>query len=117
MKKDLEKISAFIVKHHVMSLATTNCESLSVCSLFYAYDENKLSFIVASSQDTLHVKHILQNSAVAGNILLETERIGKIEGLQFRGNMTLLEDSTLKKLYFKAFPCCGNDAKIMADKS
>ena len=104
MKKDLEKISAFIVKHHVMSLATTNCESLSVCSLFYVYDKNNLSFIVASSQDTLHVKHILQNSAVAGNILLETKRIGKIEGLQFRGNMTLLEDNALEKLYFKAFP-------------
>lgn len=104
MHKDLQIISLFIAKHHVMSLATTNCEELSVCSLFYAYDAQKLSFVVASSDETLHVKHVLQNPAVAGNILLETNTIGKIEGLQFRGNMKLLEDEVLKKLYFKTFP-------------
>jgi len=104
MHKDLEKITAFIAKHHVMSLATTDGKELSVCSLFYAYDSSKLCFIVASSDETLHGKHILQNPAVAGNILLETNTIGKIEGLQFRGNMRLLEDEVLKKLYFKTFP-------------
>jgi uncharacterized protein YhbP (UPF0306 family) len=104
MHKDLEKITAFIAKHHVMSLATTNCEELSVCSLFYAYDEQKLCFVVASSPETLHVKHVVQNPAVAGNILLETQSINRIEGLQFRGNMKLLEDEVLKKLYFQTFP-------------
>ena len=105
MKKDLEKISAFIAKHHVMSLATTDSIKPSVCSLFYAYDASSLSFVVASSEDTLHVKNVLQNSAVAGNIYLETQEVGKIEGLQFDGVMTpLLHESSLKKLYFKRFP-------------
>ena len=104
MKKDLEKISAFIAKHHVMSLATTDSIKPSVCSLFYAYDASSLSFVVASSEDTLHVKNVLQNSAVAGNIYLETQEVGKIEGLQFDGVMTLLYESSLKKLYFKRFP-------------
>ncbi|ADN09684.1 pyridoxamine 5'-phosphate oxidase family protein [Sulfurimonas autotrophica] len=104
MSKDLAKISTFIAKHHVMSLATTDTKKPNVCSLFYAYDESKLSFVVASSVDTLHVKNILQNSAVAGNIFLETQEIGKIEGLQFEGTMTLLNESNLKKFYFKRFP-------------
>ncbi len=104
MSKDLAKISTFIAKHHVMSLATTDMKKPSVCSLFYAYDESRLSFVVASSVDTLHVKNILQNSAVAGNIFLETQEVGKIEGLQFEGTMTLLNESSLKKLYFKRFP-------------
>ena len=104
MKKDLEKISAFIAKHHVMSLATTDSIKPSVCSLFYAYDASSLSFVVASSEDTLHVKNVLQNSAVAGNIYLETQEVGKIEGLQFDGVMTPLLKSSLKKLYFKRFP-------------
>jgi len=104
MNKNLEKITAFIVKHHVMSLATTDMIKPSVCSLFYAYDESRLSFVVASSEDTLHVKNILQNSAVAGNIFLETREVGKIQGLQFDGTMTLLNESSLKKLYFKKFP-------------
>jgi len=104
MNKDLAKISTFIAKHHVMSLATTDTKKPSVCSLFYAYDESKFSFVVASSEDTLHVKNILQNFAVAGNIFLETQEIGKIEGLQFEGTMTLLNERSLKKLYFKRFP-------------
>ncbi|WP_434580142.1 pyridoxamine 5'-phosphate oxidase family protein [Sulfurimonas sp. NW15] len=104
MKKELKKITAFIQKHHVMSLATTDRDRLSVCSLFYAYDTKSLSFIVASSEETLHVKHILKNPFIAGNILLETQEVGKIEGLQFRGEMKQLQNSALKKLYFKTFP-------------
>ncbi len=41
---------------------------------------------------------------VAGNILLETKTVGKIQGLQFKGEFKLLEDESLKKLYFKTFP-------------
>lgn len=104
MNQDLQKITAFIAKHHVMSLATTNCEELSVCSLFYAYDAKEFSFVVASSDETLHVKHILQNPSVAGNILLETDEVGKIEGLQFRGIMQEVEKKEFKKLYFQTFP-------------
>ncbi len=104
MDSNLEKISLFISKHHVMSMATTNNAELSVCSLFYAYDADKLCFVVASSDETLHVKHVLQNSAVAGNILLETDEVGRIQGLQFRAVMQEVHDDALKKLYFKTFP-------------
>jgi uncharacterized protein YhbP (UPF0306 family) len=75
-----------------------------VCSLFYIHDTDTFSFVVASSENTLHVKHIIQNYAVAGNILLETDTVGKIEGLQFQGNMIPLKDKQLQKLYFKRFP-------------
>ncbi len=104
MKSDLEKILNFISKHHVMSLATS-CESeLSVCNLFYAYDVKEVSFIVASSDDTTHIQNILKNSRVAGSIVLETKIVGKIQGLQFIGNFLPVDDSRLKKLYFKTFP-------------
>ena len=104
MSKDLEKIATFLDEHHVLSLATHNSDELSVCSLFYIYSHNKLSFIVASSDDTTHIKHINQNKDVAGNILLETKIVGKIQGVQFRGEFSFLEDDELKKLYFKQFP-------------
>jgi len=100
---DLEKIALFIEEHHVMSLATYG-NSLSVCSLFYAYHKDSNSFVVASSDETQHIKDVKVNSSVAGNILLETKSVGKIQGLQFKGEFTLLEDDTLKKLYFKEFP-------------
>jgi len=99
---DLEKIESFIEKHHALSLATSDGYELSVCSLFYVYSAR--CFVVASSEDTTHIKHVMKNQKVAGNILLETKEVGKIQGLQFRGSFTTLEDKSLKKLYFKRFP-------------
>ena len=87
-----------------MSLATVGIENLTVCSLFYAYSKEKNSFVVASSEDTEHIKNIKNSSQVAGNILLETSTVGKIQGLQFKGEFKLIEDESLKKLYFKEFP-------------
>ncbi len=104
MSKDLESIVLFLGEHHVMSLATVGIENLTVCSLFYAYSKEKNSFVVASSEDTEHIKNIKNSSQVAGNILLETSTVGKIQGLQFKGEFKLIEDESLKKLYFKEFP-------------
>ncbi|MEA1955547.1 MAG: pyridoxamine 5'-phosphate oxidase family protein [Campylobacterota bacterium] len=104
MDKDLSKIDTFIQNHHVMSLATTVENELSVCSLFYVYMKEKNSFIVASDDKTTHIQHIKQNMKVAGNIVLETKTVGKIQGVQFRGEFIELQDDELKKLYFKKFP-------------
>jgi len=100
----IEKIEAFIDEHHVLSLATVQEDLVSACSLFYAYDKESHTFVVASSKDTEHIQNILHNPKVAGNILLETKEVGKIQGLQFKAKMELLEDTHLKMLYFKHFP-------------
>lgn len=112
MKSDLDKIADFIANHHVLSLATTSNEELSVCSLFYAYIKEKKSFIVASSDDTTHIQHIKKNNTIAGNILLETKTIGKIQGLQFRGTFLEISDRELSQHYFQQFPY----AKVMNPK-
>ncbi len=104
MLVQLTKIQNFIDTHHVLSLATSNQEELSVCSLFYAYDKSNQIFVVASSEETTHIQHVLHNTQVAGTIVLETKQIGKIQGLQFRGKFTPLEGRGLSKIYFKAFP-------------
>ena len=102
--EDLKKTASFIHEHHVLSLATSDAQELSVCSLFYTFIEEELSFIVASSDDTTHIKHIKKNNNIAGNILLETKKIGKIQGVQFRGTMLETEDREFKNAYFKSFP-------------
>jgi len=109
MKNDLEKITLFINKHHVLSLATNSEEELSVCSLFYVYIPNSKIFIVASSDKTTHIENIKKKSQIAGNILLETKTIGKIQGVQFIGEFLAFEDEKLKETYFQKFPY----AKIM----
>jgi uncharacterized protein YhbP (UPF0306 family) len=104
MSTPLEKIEVFIAKHHVLTLATSVADEVSACSLFYVYDKTTQSFIVASSFDTQHIQNILHNSKVAGNILLETKKVGIIEGLQFRGVFQKLDVMNKKALYFQVFP-------------
>jgi uncharacterized protein YhbP (UPF0306 family) len=104
MDKNLKKIEAFIARHHVLTLATSAQGKMSACSLFYAYEAATQSFVVASSHETQHIKNIMQNPRIAANILLETEEIGRIEGLQIEGNFSLVEDKVLKQLYFERFP-------------
>ncbi|MDD2906252.1 MAG: pyridoxamine 5'-phosphate oxidase family protein [Sulfurimonas sp.] len=104
MDIELFKISTFINKHHVMSLATSDYKTQSVCSLFYAYNRDVNSFIVASNEDTTHMSHIAQNNNISGNIYLETKMVGKVQGVQFNGVFMELEDRDLEYCYFKKFP-------------
>ena len=104
MSKDLDKINEFLQEHHVMSLSTCRGNELSSCNLFYVFDKASNSFIVASSEDTLHVEHIKINKNIAGTVVLETKSVGKIQGVQFRGEFIKLKESSLEKLYFKHFP-------------
>jgi len=104
MDTNLDRITDFIEGHHVLTLATTVANDVNACSLFYAYDALSRSFIVASAEDTQHIKNIKINPKIAGNILLETNEIGKIQGLQFKGEFLVLRERKLKALYFKTFP-------------
>jgi len=104
MSSDLDKIEEFLSQHHVMSLSTCRADELSSCNLFYVFDKNINSFVVASSKDTTHIQHILVNPSISGTVVLETKTIGKIQGVQFRGEFVEIEDDSLKKLYFKHFP-------------
>jgi hypothetical protein len=101
MEKIVSKITRFIQKHHLLSLATSG-EELWCCSLFYVYDESNYAFIVATDTQTLHGANVLQNTTVAGTVALETKTIGKIQGIQFRGSMT--QENVNYELYFKTFP-------------
>jgi uncharacterized protein len=104
MSTNLDKINSFISEHHVMSLATTYDDGINNCSLFYAYSTQLNAFVVASSDDTNHIRDIKNNAKIAGNIFLETKTIGKIRGLQFKGEFLELHNKELTELYFKTFP-------------
>ncbi|MDD2567745.1 MAG: pyridoxamine 5'-phosphate oxidase family protein [Thiovulaceae bacterium] len=103
MSESLERIEKFLQKHHVLTLATCAEGEVSACSLFYAYDATCQRFIVASADETTHIRHILQNPRVAGNIPLETKIVGKIQGVQFRGLFAHAKEEA-RTIYFKRFP-------------
>jgi hypothetical protein len=98
----IEKIECFIHEHHLLSLATIG-ERLWCCSMFYAYDAETISFIVASDETTEHMNNVLQNPYIAGTVALETKTVGKIQGIQFSGVMAKAETKGYD-FYFKAFP-------------
>jgi uncharacterized protein len=97
-----DKIDRFIHEHHLLTLATMG-ERLWCCSMFYAYDPQSVSFIVASDKTTEHMKNVAQNLHVAGTVALETKTVGKIQGIQFVGVMEQCSER-LKSLYFETFP-------------
>jgi len=103
MPDTLEKIEAFLARHHLLSLATVSDNRPQSASLFYAYDAKNAAFIVASDLKTEHIRNVLSNNSVSGTVALETDEVGRIQGIQFRGVMRKI---TQKEggLYFQRFP-------------
>lgn len=87
-----------------MTLATSRNNQPQTCNLFYAYNPEEVCFIVASDSKTEHIQNILINPDVAGTIVLETKKVGKIEGLQFKAKMVKIDNNDAKNVYFTAFP-------------
>ncbi len=82
---------AFLQTHHVMTLATT-VDGIPWCAqCFYLFVPEWRSLLFTSDRDTRHSSEALRNPLVAGSILLETEAIGKIQGIQLTG---ILEEAT-----------------------
>ncbi len=93
----------FIKEHHVLTLATTQNDMPSTCSLFYTFIEDEACFIFASSNDTEHITNILQNPDVSANIHVETKEIEHIKGIQIKG-MVEKPHSRGEHLYLKEYP-------------
>ena len=103
MPRALDAIAAFIGEHHVMTLATSRDGLPYAAPLFYAYDRQRNCFVFASAQETEHARQMEQNPEIAAGIYLETETVGKVQGLQLRGRVFGAQD-TDGKCYFGRFP-------------
>lgn len=102
-----DKIAAFIEEHHVLTLATTRDSKPWTAHCFYVFDSERSCFYIASDTTTRHGQEALENSDIAGAIVLETKTVGKIRGLQFSGSMKIptgTEAKHAKKMYISRFP-------------
>ena len=93
----------FINGHHVLSLATTQRDRPSSCSVFYAFMQDDNSFVFASEYESEHIQNIMQNSDVSAAIHDETRELMLIKGLQIKGQVTKAH-SRHEHLYLKTFP-------------
>ena len=102
-----KRIVDFIREHHVLTLATSVENKPWCANCFYIYLENENCFVFTSDDETNHVKHIAENNYVSGSVVLETNVVGKIQGIQFSGMMEKPGTDLLKlgkKAYLKRFP-------------
>jgi len=98
----------FFEEHHVLTLATSVDNNPWCANCFYAYLPDEVALVFTSDADTRHIREALKNPRVAGSVVLETETVGKIQGLQFTGILAEpVEKDTrdkIRKRYLKRFP-------------
>ena len=68
-----KKITDFLKKHHVVTIATCENNQPWCFNAFYTFDEETPALIITSHDDTKHVQQVLKNSQVSGSVVLETE--------------------------------------------
>ena len=112
MNKIDERMLAFFKEHHVLSIASVSDGKPWCSNMFYTFrnvetPQSEMKFIFTSEDNTLHVEHFNKNNSVAGSIVLETQMVGKIQGIQFSGQVRKLEGEEYKVAriqYLKRFP-------------
>lgn len=99
-----KRITDFMARHHVLTLATATKEGVPYCAAcFYAYDKSRNLIVFTSDDSTLHAQQMVENSSVAVAINLETQIVGKVQGIQICGTVRRGEEAD-KSVYIKCFP-------------
>lgn len=99
-----QRITTFIRKHHVLTLATVGGDNLPyVANCFYAYDTLRNRIIFTSDLSTRHAQEMTLNPRVALSIVRETRIVGCVEGIQIEG-VAERGDDEAKRIYIKRFP-------------
>ena len=99
-----QRITTFIRKHHVLTLATVGGDNLPyVANCFYAYDTLRNRIIFTSDLSTRHAQEMTLCPRVALSIVRETRIVGCVEGIQIEGVAERGNDEA-KRLYIKRFP-------------
>jgi uncharacterized protein YhbP (UPF0306 family) len=107
MEQPDKRITEFIAKHHVLTLATEKEHKPWCATCFYSYRSEDQTLIFTSDMPTRHITEILLNPFVAGSIVLETKIIGKIQGIQLEGKIikpSEKDEGTYKRHYISRFP-------------
>ena len=102
-----KRIIEFINKHHVLTLATSRNNIPYCANCFYVYHEDKNMLVFTTDHTTKHAQDAIEQNVVAGSIVLETNLVGKIQGVQFQGQMFEPKEELLKQVktkYLKRFP-------------
>ena len=101
------RIIKFFRKHHVLTIATSIGDEPWCATCFYVYLEEENALVFTTDLKTRHGQEFLKNRKVAGAVALETRIIGRIQGIQFRGEVKEPEGDLagkVQKAYIRRFP-------------
>ncbi len=102
-----QKIIDFISEHHVLTITTAKDNKPYTANCFYVYLPEQNMFVFTTDKETRHGSEMLENPQVGANIVLETNTVGKIQGLQITGKAKELKGEDLKtgkRAYLKKYP-------------
>ncbi len=102
-----KRITDFIQKHHIFTLATADENIPYTSTCFYVYIDELNMFVFTSDHDTRHAREMINQPQIAGAIAVETTMIGKIQGIQFTGKSYELKGELYEKAnheYLRKFP-------------
>lgn len=86
-----ERISKYIRKQKIMTMASSNADIPYCCVLFYSFDETKNCFYFISNPSSRHSEEIFINHFVSGTIIKSNLNVLKLQGVQFTGRCRMLE--------------------------
>lgn len=105
--ESLSAIGRWLKKQHVVSWSVARDGELWAACAFYLYDSEKVAFYLLSETSTRHAQMSGARAAVAGTVNGQPKTVALIRGVQFRGEIRLLEGdeaAAVRERYNRRFP-------------
>lgn len=105
--ESLTAISRWLGKQHVVSWSVARDGELWAACAFYLYDSEKVAFYILSDESTRHARMSGRRAPIAGTVNGQPKSVALIRGVQFRGEIRLLEGdeaAAVRERYNRRFP-------------
>lgn len=105
--ESLTAISRWLGKQHVVSWSVARDGELWAACAFYLYDNEKVAFYILSDESTRHAQMSGRRARIAGTVNGQPKSVALIRGLQFCGEIRLLEGdeaAAVRERYNRRFP-------------
>jgi uncharacterized protein len=105
--ESLSAISRWLEKQHVVSWSVAKDGEMWAACAFYLYDREKVAFYLLTEETTRHAQMSGSRAVVAGTVNGQPKTVALIRGVQFRGEIRLMEadeSALMRERYYRRFP-------------
>lgn len=104
---DLQVISQFLLKQHVLTLCASHAGDMWCANCFYVFEPQQMALFLMTEGHTRHGELMQKNPQVVGTIATQPRSVALIKGVQYRGEISLLsddDDKLARQRYCRRFP-------------